>query len=298
MGKKYKYWLVVLLIAVVTVGGYFYLKDTNVAVLNSKGVIADKQRSLMIFTVLLSLLVVIPVFIMTFYISWKYRASNVKAKYTPDWDGSRNAESIWWGIPLLLIAVLAVVTWKSTHELDPYKELASSKKPINVQVVALQWKWLFIYPDQDIASVNYLQFPEDTPVNFKITSDAPMNSFWIPQLGGQIYAMAGMESQLHLMANEQGTYDGVSANLSGEGFAGMKFKARASSQTEFDNWVKQSKASGDVLSMEEYSQLVKPSQNNVAVSYSTRDPQLYDRVIGKYMAHGKSSHGHEDGADH
>src|SRR5688572_21939694 len=171
----------------------------NVAVLEPAGSIAERQRGLIIFASLLSLIVVVPVFALTFYIAWKYRASNKKAKYTPDWDHHTGIEALWWAIPLALITILSVITYKTSHELDPFRPIASDKKPLTVQVVALQWKWLFIYPEQNIASVNFVQFPEDRPVNFQITSDAPMNSFWIPQLGGQMYAMSGMNTKLHLI---------------------------------------------------------------------------------------------------
>ena len=181
----------------------------------------------MIFAALLSLVVVIPVFAMTIYIVWRYRESNQKAKYSPDWDHNSKVETIWWLIPTLLIVVLSVVTWNSSHSLDPFKPIKSSVKPLRVQVIALQWKWLFIYPEQGVASTNILELPVDRPINFEVTADAPMNSFWIPQLGGQIYAMAGMSTQLHLMASEAGTYAGASANLSGKGFAKMKFDTKA-----------------------------------------------------------------------
>jgi cytochrome o ubiquinol oxidase subunit 2 len=266
---------------------------TNIAVLNPKGPIARDQFELIIFTSLLSLVVVIPVFLLTYYISWKYRASK-KAKYQPEWDRNRLIEAIWWLIPLILITILAVVTWVTTHKLDPFKPLESNKKPLTVQVVALQWKWLFIYPEQNIASVNEVAFPVDTPVNFRITSDAPMNSFWIPQLGGQIYAMAGMQTKLHLMADTVGVYNGASANLSGGGFADMKFKARALTSGDFNAWVKQAKSSNQELTMSVYESLAAASKNNPVRYYSSRDERLYDTVIMKYMTPGM----HEGNDEH
>jgi cytochrome o ubiquinol oxidase subunit 2 len=229
------------------------------------------------------LIVVIPVFVLTFGIAWKYRASNTKAKYSPDWDHNRTAETIWWLIPTAIIGVLAIITWQSSHDLDPYKALDSARKPVTVQVVALQWKWLFIYPEQGIASVNMLEFPEDTPVNFEITGDAPMNSFWIPQLGGQVYAMAGMTTKLHLMADKPGNYDGSSANLSGQGFAGMRFTAKAVTQADFDAWTTSMRRSPTALTTSEYNNLAKPSENNAVKSYVATEPDLYDRIIMKYM---------------
>lgn len=261
----------------------YILQGTNVAVLTPKGPIARQEMQLLITITLLMLIVVVPVFVMTFFIAWKYRASNTKARYTPDWDHNTAAEIIWWGIPLLLIGVISVITWQSSHTLDPFKPLDSAVKPITIQVVALQWKWLFIYPEQGIATVNYVQFPKNTPVNFVITSDAPMNSFWIPQLGGQIYAMSGMSTQLHLMADEIGTYRGTSVNISGSGYAGMNFVAAASSQPDFDSWVATVKSLPTPLTVQEYDQLQQPSKNNLAASYSQIQPNLYDKVVMKYM---------------
>lgn len=238
----------------------------------------------MVITALLSLIVVVPVFAMTAYIAWNYREGNTKAKYQPNWDHSQLAESIWWFIPLALISILAAITWVSSHRLDPYKPLASTNNPLTIQVVALQWKWLFIYPQQDIASVNYVQLPVDTPVTFEITADAPMNSFWIPQLGGQVYAMAGMQTKLHLMASEAGNYRGSSANISGEGFAGMKFTAHASSQEDFDQWVQTAKQSPKQLGKGEYTALAKPSKDNKVATYAAADENLYHTIMMKYMA--------------
>ena len=165
----------------------------------------------------------------------------LKAKHAPDWEHNYIAEYCWWGVPIVIIVILAVTTWKSSHDLNPFKPIESEKKPLAIQVVALHWKWLFIYPEQGIATVNFVQFPEKTPINFEITSDAPMNSFWIPQLGGQIYAMPAMRSKLHLIANEIGSFRGVSANISGKGFAGMTFTAKSSSEEDFDAWVQSGK---------------------------------------------------------
>ena len=190
------------LLVVVIAFAIEYITTNNIPVLNPKGLIALQQKELIIVCFFLMCLVVIPVFIMMPLFSMKYREGNKKAKYTPDWGHSTLAEIIWWGVPLIIIVILGVITWKSTHALNPYKQIVNGKKPIAIQVVALDWKWLFIYPDQGIATVNYMQFPEKTPMNFAITSDAPMNSFWIPQLGGQIYAMPAMTTKLSLIADE------------------------------------------------------------------------------------------------
>ncbi len=283
MKNKTKAWLIALgVIGLALVAGWS-LRNYNFAVLNPKGVIGFQERRLIYEALLLSLVVVIPVFSLTFFIAWKYRASNTKAKYSPDWDHSRIIESIWWGVPTILIVILSFMAWNSSHVLDPYKSLSSTTKPLTIQVIALQWKWLFIYPEQHIASVNFVQFPVNTPINFEITSDAPMNSFWIPQLGGQIYAMPGMTTQLHLMADQIGNYRGSSANISGQGFAGMVFTARASSLNDFTKWVGIAGRSSLKLTEQQYQTLLKPSSNNPTSLYSAPDAGLYDRVVLKYM---------------
>ncbi|AUH52516.1 ubiquinol oxidase subunit II [Chromobacterium sp. ATCC 53434] len=254
-------------------------------ILDPKGPVAADQKSLIITATALMLLVVIPVIVMTLFFAWKYRASNTDAAYEPKWSHSTKIEIVVWLIPCIIIAFLATLTWKSTHKLDPYRPLDSAVKPIQVQVVALNWKWLFIYPEQQIASVNELVFPSNVPVSFKITSDAAMNAFFIPQLGGQIYAMAGMQTQLHLMAEEPGTYKGFSSNYSGAGFSGMKFNAIATkTPAEFDAWVAKVKASGKTLDAPSYLQLLKPSENNPVNYYASTTPYLFEAVVHKYMA--------------
>lgn len=260
-----------------------YVGTHNMGVFNPKGIIALAEMNLIVKTTLLMLIVVIPVFIMLAVFSWRYRAGNTKAKYTPDWHSNIMLEIIWWTIPIIIIVFIARMTWVSSHELDPFKPIVSNVPPITIQVVALPWKWLFIYPEQKIATVNFVQFPEDTPINFKITGDAPMNSFWIPQLAGQIYAMAGMDTMLHVMADEPGEYMGVSANYSGYGFSGMKFTAKATSQKEFDAWVQTVRQSPNALNSEEYEKLAKKSRNNSVAYYSSAEDGLYDKIIMKYM---------------
>jgi cytochrome o ubiquinol oxidase subunit 2 len=269
---------------------YCLSRDNSIPVLQPSGQIASKQKSLIIFASLLSLVVVIPVFSLTGYIAWKYRTEK-RSEHLPDWENSRKLEAIWWGIPIALITILSVVIWKSSHSLDPYKPIVSAKAPITVQVVALDWKWLFIFPDQKIATVNYIEIPENTPIDFSVTSDAPMNSFWIPELGGQIYAMAGMETHLNLIADHAGLFDGASANISGAGFSGMKFKIKATSDKGFDEWVNLVKQAPKNLTMDEYSLLSKPSSNYPASYYAMVDEKLYDSVISKYM-NTMSNHNH------
>lgn len=262
----------------------FLAQGHTISVLEPKGVIADKQRNLIYFAAGLSLIVVIPVFALLFYIIWKYRATNTKAQYSPDWDSNRTLETIWWGIPIILILILSVVTWNSTHDLDPFKPLVSDKKPLKVQVVALQWKWLFIYPEENIATVNYVQFPQDTPIDFEITADAPMNSFWVPQLGGQIYAMSGMSTHLNLKASETGSFDGVSANISGEGFSGMKFIAKSTPKQDYDLWVDSVRESGVELNQQSYNELSAPSKDVSAMYFGSSEQGMYDSILMKFMS--------------
>lgn len=270
-------------------GAYFFLRDHTVAVMSPRGTIAAQERNLIIFASALALVVVVPVFVMAFTFVWKYRAGahTKKTKYTPDADSSAIAETVWWLVPLLLIGILSVVTWTSSHSLDPFRKLDNGKKPLTIQVVALQWKWLFIYPEQHVATVNHFVIPKDVPVNFQVTADAPMNSFWIPQLGGQIYAMTGMSTQLHLMATQTGIYDGVSANISGKGFSGMHFTAEATSQKLFDEWAQFGANSPKQLDTREYARLARPSENAPKTTYSLADRGLYDGIVMKYMDMGE-----------
>lgn len=286
MGKIEKLFAVVLatgliVLAVVAMQGHSF------AVLNPSGLVADRERRLIYITLLLSLIVVIPVFIMTFVIVWRYR-EHKQAEYRPDWGGNKLIESVWWGVPMAIITILAVITWQSSHQLDPFRhDVAKTDKNIDIQVVALQWKWLFIYPDQNIATINYVQIPEHTLVHFEVTADAPMNSFWIPELGGQIYAMPGMSTQLHLIADKPGEYRGSSANLSGSGFAGMHFMARATSSDEFDQWVREAKAGSRVLTAKDYGRLAQPKPSSAMQTYAAADDGLYAKILDKYMVPGR-----------
>lgn len=268
--------------------GFVWLMKTitagkNMGILDPKGVMAAQERDLIFIAILLMLIVVIPVVVMAVTFSWRYREGNTKAEYRPDEDSGAVKEFIWWAVPCTIILILGTITYKSTHQLDPYRPIESNVAPITIQVVSLDWKWLFIYPKQGIATVNYVEFPENTPVNFEITSDAPMNSFWIPQLAGQLYAMAGMNSELHVLANEVGVYPGVSSNFSGDGFTGMKFNARVVSRGDFDKWVAETQLSPLMLLDDQYKKLAAPSKNEPESSYGLVKPGLYNDIIMKYM---------------
>ncbi|NGX27220.1 MAG: Cytochrome bo(3) ubiquinol oxidase subunit 2 [Chlamydiae bacterium] len=282
--KKFRIVVVILLLLGVAALAVLYISTHDIVVLNPKGMIGIKERHLIITASLLMLLVVIPVFVFTWFFAWRYRASNEKARHEPDWEHNNIAEFCWWGVPLIIVMILGVITWKSSHELNPFKPIVTGKAPITIQVVALDWKWLFIYPEQGIASVNFVEFPEKTPINFEITADAPMNSFWIPQLGGQIYAMPAMRTKLHLIANETGNFRGASANISGKGFAGMTFTAKSSTQEDFDRWVQKVRQSGKSLTLSEYKQLAEPSEYNPVVLYVLQQKDLFDRIVMKYRA--------------
>lgn len=287
MKKKLAFYMVIFIgmitLATLLIMAAEFIFDKNFEVLHPKGMIAVKERDLLLTTTLLMLIVVLPVFFITFYVAWKYRESHPNTKYTPNLKDSVLAEFVWWGVPCIIVGILCVLTWKRTHELDPYKPLESEKKAMTIQVVALQWKWLFLYPEQQIASVNYLQFPEKIPIHFEITADAPMNSFWIPSLSGQIYAMPGMKTDLHMIADETGEFRGVSANISGKGFAGMKFLTKVSNENEFAQWVAQMKTTPLSLGDAQYKELVQPSENNPVAFYTLAKPDLFDQIIMKYM---------------
>lgn len=269
-----------LFIVVITI---LCLSGCNMPILNPKGIMALKERDLIFTAIGLMLIVVIPVFIMTFLFAFKYRESNKKAKYDPNFTHSTKLEIIWWGVPIIIIAILGTITWKTTHELDPYKPLESDVTPETVQVVSLDWKWLFIYPEKGIATVNFLEIPINTPINFKVTADSPMNSFWIPQLSGQIYAMTGMQTKLHILATEEGTYDGRGASFTGDGFSGMYFKVKVVSKTEYDNWINEVKQSPNTLTGPVYNELAKQSENNPVTYYSSVRKSLFNDIIMSYM---------------
>jgi cytochrome o ubiquinol oxidase subunit II len=276
------------LLGVVLAGSLWLLvKDANIAVLNPQGMIASQQRDLIIFTSLLSVIVVVPVFTMLGLFAWKYREGNKRATYTPDEDGNRWLEALWWGIPIIIIGVLGVITWVTTHQLDPYKPITSTVAPLKVQVVALQWKWLFLYPEQGVASVGEMHIPVGTPVNFEITADAPMSAFWIPNLAGQIYAMNGMTSKLSLVADNPGTYRGSNTNINGEGYSKMYFDTIAMpSRNQFDSWAQITRERNDSmnLNMAAYEELAKPSDNKKPIHFKLQDVNLYAKIMDKYMS--------------
>ncbi|MGB6487165.1 MAG: ubiquinol oxidase subunit II, partial [Steroidobacteraceae bacterium] len=254
------------------------------AVLDPKGPVGLQERSIIITATVLMLVVVVPVIALILIFAWRYRASNEKADYQPNWAHSSRIEAVVWLIPCVIVAALGVIAWRSSHTLDPYRPLATNVKPIRIEAVALDWKWLFIYPDQKVATVNQVAFPANVPVEFHITSATVMNAFFIPQLGSQIYAMAGMQTELHLLANEPGTYQGLSSNYSGDGFSGMTFKAIALPRQGFDAWLAKVKASRQTLGTSAYKQLAEASENNPVAYYSQVQSNLFADIIAGGMS--------------
>ncbi|HEY0293893.1 MAG TPA: ubiquinol oxidase subunit II [Bordetella sp.] len=248
-----------------------------------KGSIGEQEKNLILIASGLMLLVVVPVILLTLFFAWRYRASNPRATYAPTWAHSTRIEVVVWTIPCIIVAILAVLIWRTTHELDPYQPIQAEAPPVRVQVVALNWKWLFIYPDYGVASVNRLELPVDTPVAFDLTAESMMNSFFIPQLGSQVYAMAGMQTKLHLLANTEGTYDGMSAAFSGPGFSDMHFDAVVTGRPAFDAWVAQSRTRSPALTGDVYRALALPSHKNPVASYSNVAPGLFEMIVTQYM---------------
>jgi len=279
------YILLAIVLILLVVG---YLSKLHLSVLSPSGTVAQKERNLMFLALGLCAIVVVPVFSLATLISLRYREGNKRPKkYSPDWDGSRALETTWWGVPFAIITILAVVTWQSSYSLDPYKPLVASQPPLNVQVVALDWRWLFIYPEQKISTINWLEIPVNRPISFHITSDSVMNSFWVPALGSQIYAMPGMDTQLNLMAFKTGDFHGSSANISGRGFSNMSFTTIAASQTNFDAWAKTIKNGGfNSLNKSTYQTLSRPSLDRSVRLFSVTDQNLYRSIINSYAAPG------------
>ncbi|KAF1020441.1 MAG: Cytochrome bo(3) ubiquinol oxidase subunit 2 [Paracidovorax wautersii] len=261
------------------------LSGCNWGVLDPKGQVGIAQKELLIICTLLMLIVVIPVIVLTIVFAWKYRESNTSAEYLPNWSHSNKIETFVWGVPLVIVAILAVLTWRSSHSLDPYRPLESNVKPVTIQAISMDWKWLFIYPDEGVATINEVAFPINTPVNFELTSDTVMNAFFIPQLGSMIYSMAGMETKLHLDAHETGDYFGLSSHYSGAGYAGMTFTAKAVTGDDYQAWLAKAKASPLQLDPAQYRDLslLRNDKKAPVTYFSSVTPDLFKHVIHKYM---------------
>ena len=264
------------------------LSGCNLVVMNPSGDVASQQAQLIIYSTILMLIVVLPVMALTIIFAIKYRSSNEKAEYKPDWNHSTSLEIVIWTVPMAIIMCLAGLTWVATHRLEPYaplqrisgdKMIEEDHEPLVVQVVAMDWKWLFIYPEQGVAAVNELAAPVDRPIKFEITSSTVMNSFFVPALAGQIYAMAGMQTELNAVINEEGVYDGFSANYSGAGFSHMRFKFHGVDEAGFEDWVEKARENEQPLDRTAFLKLDEPSIANPVAYYSSVDPELWNAVI-------------------
>src|SRR5215475_9516253 len=239
------------------------------------------------------MLVIVPVIVMALVFAWRYRASNRRATYAPTWAYSARVDAVVWLIPALIVIAVAVLVWRSTHKLDPYREIASSAPPLDVQVVAQDWKWLFVYPEQGIAVVNQMAIPVGRPISLRITSDTVMNSFYVPALAGQIYAMAGMQTRLQMLANAPGKFVGRNTQYSGGGFSDQFFEVVALPPAEFDAWVARAKQAPNRLDLPTYAKLAEKSRLNPVTLYSAVEPRLFDQIIekfaGPHAAHGSNA---------
>jgi len=262
------------------------LSACHAVVLEPSGEIAEHQRNLLLASTALMLLVVVPVIALTILFAWRYRASNRRAAYRPDWDHSIYLELLIWAVPLLIIICLGALTWVGTHLLDPYRPLHQeavsgqpAAKPLVVDVVALDWKWLFIYPQYGVATVNDLAAPLNQPIDFHITSSTVMNSFYVPALAGQIYAMPGMQTRLHAVINKPGDYAAFSANYSGAGFSGMHFVFHGLSDADFRRWLAEAREQGGTLDRDTYLRLAQPSEHEPIHRYKSVAPDLFDAIL-------------------
>ncbi|MFC3691231.1 ubiquinol oxidase subunit II [Chenggangzhangella methanolivorans] len=272
------------------------LAGCEMVVMNPSGDIAVRQRDLILVSTALMLLIIIPVIALTLLFAWRYRASNKEAKYDPDWHHSTSLEVVIWAAPLVIIIALGAITWVSTHLLDPYRPLErldanraipENVKPLEVQAVALDWKWLFFYPEYGVATVNELAAPVDRPITFKLTSSTVMNSFYVPALAGMIYAMPGMETKLHAVINKAGDYEGFSANYSGAGFSNMRFRFHGLDDAGFDAWIAKAKEANATLDRAGYTELEQPSIADPVKRWSAVEDGLYDAVLNRCVDRAK-----------
>ncbi|CAM4003552.1 ubiquinol oxidase subunit II [Cohnella lubricantis] len=254
----------------------------SMIVFDPKGPVGAQERDLIYFTIGLCLIVIVPVLLLTVWILWRYREKRSgSVPYQPEWSHNTKLEVIWWGVPIVIILILAIVTGRYTHALDPAKPLKSDVKPVTIQVTSLNWKWLFQYPEQGIATVNYVVIPEKTPIRFELTSDGPMNGFWVPQLGGMIYTMSGMATTLYLQADEPGSYLGTGGNFTGREFAKMAFPAEAVKKADFDQWVSEAKSSGNVLTEDNYQLLAQPGVAD-KLTFASIPQGLFHKIVHEY----------------
>ncbi|MFC3651134.1 ubiquinol oxidase subunit II [Dyella humi] len=256
-----------------------WLSACSEGVLDPKGPVGTQEKQLLLEALIPMLMVITPIILLTLWFAWWFRAGNARAKYRPRWEYSGHVEFSIWMIPLLVILFLGSLAWVGAHQLDPYRPLASNRKPVTVEVVAMDWRWLFIYPDQGVASINELAIPVGTPISLRLTSATVMNSFFIPALGGQIYAMPGMETKLSLLADETGNYRGMSAQFSGDGFSDMHFQVLTTDEKTFNAWIDHAKAGGMRLDDVAYNQLVAKHSTGGVSYYSSITQELFAHAI-------------------
>ena len=249
---------------------------------NSKGPIADSEHFLILVAFGLMLIVVLPVFVMAFWFARKYRASNTKADYRPNWAFSTKIELAIWLVPIIIVTILSYLAWTTSFQLDPYKPINPHSASLNIEVVSLDWNWLFIYPEQNIAVVNELVFPVNVPLSFKLTSATVLTSFFIPQLGSQMYVMAGMQTRLNLMADEPGVFVGQNQEFSGAGYSTMHFKAISTSPEKFKAWTQKAKESPNKLNLATYENLAKPNVDHDVTLYSSVEPDLFAYIMRQF----------------
>jgi cytochrome o ubiquinol oxidase subunit 2 len=247
-------------------------------VLDPQGPVCAAERLILLNATGIMLVVFVPVIMLTLAFAWWYRASNARAKYQPTWDYAGHIELVVWAIPAMVVILLACVGWTGSHELDPAKKLESTVKPIRIQGISLDWKWLFIYPDEGIASVNDLIVPAGAPLEFSLTSATVMNSFFIPQLGSMIYTMPGMMTQLNLLAQNVGEYPGLAAQFSGDGFSDMHFTVHAVSGADYSNWVERTRDHGNALDASTYAEIIAPGTTGV-LTYRKVSPNFYEWIV-------------------
>jgi cytochrome o ubiquinol oxidase subunit 2 len=272
------------------------LGGCNLVLLNPDGYVARQQSDIMIGTTIIIALIIVPVMVAIAIIAWRYRASNTRAKYDDKWDHSPQLELLVWAAPLLVIIAVGAVSWTGTHQLDPYRPLdkvadnkpvPANTKPLEVDVVSLQWKWLFFYPAYGIATVNELAAPVNVPIHFKLTSDTMMDSFFVPTLAGQVYTMPGMQTVLHGVINKPGEYKGFSANYSGAGFTDMRFTFHGMDQKDFTSWVEKVRAKGQTLDRASYDKLKQPTRAEPVHYYAHFSPDLYERILNRCVDPGQ-----------
>ncbi|QBM27290.1 ubiquinol oxidase subunit II [Hydrogenophaga pseudoflava] len=272
---------------------------SKLVVLNPAGDVAAQQGDLVVIATVLMLLIIVPVIALTLWFAWRYRQGSRHAEtdYAPDWHHSTKLELVIWAAPLVIIIALGAITWITTHKLDPYrpldriseqKALPENVKPLEVQVVSLDWKWLFVLPEQGIATVNELAAPVDRPIRFTLTSSTTMNAFYVPDLAGMIYTMPGMQTELNAVINQPGVFRGMSSHYSGAGFSGMNFRFHGLSEQDFEQWVARAKAEGQPLTRQAYLALAKPSERHPVERFSSVEAGLFDRVVGLCVEEGKT----------